>query len=65
MRPERFHPGNHFKGVSYAQADPTSMRPERFHPGNAKAMNSAPHATIDFNEAGAFPPRKLFSSIWG
>ena len=44
----------------------TSMRPERFHPGNFLRKETMSYEIENFNEAGAFPPRKLrFPKIAG
>ena len=37
-----------------------SMRPGRFHPGNFRSRRLATPNLHSFNEAGAFPPRKLY-----
>ena len=36
------------------------MRPGRFHPGNGAGLSDEQREAFErFNEAGAFPPRKL------
>ncbi len=58
MRPGRFHPGNVRACWISCSVSHASMRPGRFHPGNHCPTGHPGTASIGFNEAGAFPPRK-------
>ncbi len=59
MRPGRFHPGNLVNQYIHQIGTMASMRPGRFHPGNMRTSYDWSHPCLSFNEAGAFPPRKL------
>ena len=59
MRPEDFSPGgsHHHAGMEHGQHH-ASMRPEDFSPGGVAPRFCACQASLGFNEAGGFLPRR-------